>query len=95
MMYVAAQELEWYLFGLLYLLAAGYALLHDEHVPADIVYPSCTPRGRAGLDFVLFWVSSSPLCLLARTPPALRPELMGGRGRARRPRWPGLAGPSS
>jgi len=34
----AMQELEWYLFGTLYLLAAGYSLLHDEHVRVDIMY---------------------------------------------------------
>ena len=64
MTYVAAQELEWYLFGTLYLLAAGYTLLHDEHVRVDIVYSKLTPRGRARLNFVLFWVFFFPSCLL-------------------------------
>ena len=58
------QELEWYLFGTLYLLAAGYTLLHDEHVRVDILYSKLTPRGRARLDFVLFWVFFFPSCLL-------------------------------
>ena len=57
------QELEWYLFGTLYLLAAGYTLLHDEHVRVDIVTRS-RPRGRAWVDFVLFWVFFFPSCLL-------------------------------
>jgi TRAP-type mannitol/chloroaromatic compound transport system permease small subunit len=64
MTYVATQELEWYLFGTLYLLAAGYTLLHDEHVRVDIVYSKLTPRTRARLNFVLFWVFFFPSCLL-------------------------------
>ena len=58
------QELEWYLFGTLYLLAAGYTLLHDEHVRVDIMYSKLSPRGRARLDFVLFLVFFFPSCLL-------------------------------
>ena len=58
------QELEWYLFGTLYLLAAGYTLLHDEHVRVDIVYSKLSPRRRAWLDFVLFWVFFFPSCVV-------------------------------
>jgi TRAP-type mannitol/chloroaromatic compound transport system permease small subunit len=60
----AIQELEWYLFGTLYLLAAGYTLLYDEHVRVDIMYSKLTPRHRAWLDFVLFWVFFFPSCVL-------------------------------
>jgi TRAP-type mannitol/chloroaromatic compound transport system permease small subunit len=60
----AIQELEWYLFGTLYLLAAGYTLLHDEHVRVDIVYSKLTPRRRAGVDFALFWAFFFPSCVL-------------------------------
>src|SRR5262245_41964109 len=52
----AIQELEWYRFGTLYLVAAGYTLLHAEHVRVDMMYSKLSPRGRALLDFVLFWV---------------------------------------
>ncbi|MGH7268665.1 MAG: TRAP transporter small permease subunit [Candidatus Rokuibacteriota bacterium] len=62
--YVAVQELEWYLFGTLYLLAAGYTLLFDEHVRVDIVYSKLSPRRKAWFDFVLFWVFFFPSCLL-------------------------------
>ena len=58
------QELEWYLFGTLYLLAAGYTLLHDEHVRVDIMYSKLSPRRRAWVDFVLFWVFFFPSCVL-------------------------------
>ncbi len=60
----ATQELEWYLFGTLYLLAAGYTLLYDEHIRVDIVYSKLSARQRAWLDFVLFWVFFFPSCLL-------------------------------
>lgn len=59
----ATQELEWYLFGTLYLLAAGYTLLYDEHVRVDIVYSKLSPRRRAWLDFILFWIFFFPSCL--------------------------------
>jgi TRAP-type mannitol/chloroaromatic compound transport system permease small subunit len=62
--YVAVQELEWYLFGTLYLLAAGYTLLFDEHVRVDIVYSKLPPRRKAWFDFVLFWIFFFPSCLL-------------------------------
>ena len=32
------QEMEWHLFVIGYLLAAGYTMLYDEHVRVDIVY---------------------------------------------------------
>jgi TRAP-type mannitol/chloroaromatic compound transport system permease small subunit len=61
---VFTQELEWYLFGTVYLLAAGYTLLHDEHVRVDIVYSKLTPRRKAWFDFVLLFVFFFPSCLL-------------------------------
>ena len=62
--YVFTQELEWYLFGIIYLLAAGYTLLHDEHVRVDIVYSKLSPTRKAWLDFILLLVFFFPSCLL-------------------------------
>lgn len=62
--YVFVQEFEWYLFTMVYLLAAGYTLLHDEHVRVDIVYSKLPPRRKAWFDFVLFFVFFFPSCLL-------------------------------
>lgn len=62
--YVFTQELEWYLFGIVYLLAAGYTMLHDEHVRVDIVYSKLSPRRKAWLDFILLLVFFFPSCLL-------------------------------
>jgi TRAP-type mannitol/chloroaromatic compound transport system permease small subunit len=62
--FVWVQELEWHLFGAIYLLAAGYTLLYDEHVRVDIVYSKLSPRGKAWIDFALLWVFFFPSCLL-------------------------------
>jgi TRAP-type mannitol/chloroaromatic compound transport system permease small subunit len=62
--YVFVQELEWYLFGASYLLAAGYTLLFDEHVRVDIVYSKLSPRKKAWFDLVLFVVFFFPSVLL-------------------------------
>jgi TRAP-type mannitol/chloroaromatic compound transport system permease small subunit len=62
--YVFVQELEWYLFAIIYLMAAGYTLLHDEHVRVDILYSRLLPRTRAWFDFVLLLVFFFPSCLM-------------------------------
>lgn len=62
--FVFMQEFEWYLFGTLYLLAAGYTMLYDEHVRVDIVYSKLSPRRKAWLDFVLLWIFFFPSCVL-------------------------------
>lgn len=62
--YVFTQELEWYLFGFIYLMAAGYTLLYDEHVRVDIIYSKLSPRRRAWSDFILLFVFFFPSCIL-------------------------------
>jgi TRAP-type mannitol/chloroaromatic compound transport system permease small subunit len=62
--YVWVQEFEWYLFAMVYLLAAGYTLLYDEHVRVDILYSRWTPRRRAVMDSILFVVFFFPSCLM-------------------------------
>lgn len=62
--WVFIQELEWHLFGLVYLLAAGYTMLYDEHVRIDIVYAKFSPRKKAWFDFVLLWVFFFPSCVM-------------------------------
>jgi len=61
---VFTQELEWHLFGIVYLLAAGYTFLYDEHVRVDILYAKLSPRKKAWVDFVLIFVMLVPSCLL-------------------------------
>lgn len=62
--WVFIQELEWHLFGIIYLLAAGYTLLHNEHVRVDIVYSRLSSRKKAWLDFILLFVFFFPSCFL-------------------------------
>jgi TRAP-type mannitol/chloroaromatic compound transport system permease small subunit len=61
---VFTQEFEWYLFGVVYLMAAGYTMLYDEHVRVDILYSRFSPRKKAWVDFVLLFVFFFPSCLL-------------------------------
>lgn len=43
-------EIQWYLFGAMFLLAAGYTLKHNGHVRIDILYNRFGPRGQAWID---------------------------------------------
>lgn len=43
-------EASYLLFGMQYLLAGGFALLHGSHVRVDILYVKLPPRGRIGMD---------------------------------------------
>jgi len=45
-------ELQWYLFSAVFLLAAGYTLLHNEHVRIDVLYGHLPPRMRAWIDLL-------------------------------------------
>jgi TRAP-type mannitol/chloroaromatic compound transport system permease small subunit len=58
------QELEWHLFGVVYLLAAGYTMLWDEHVRVDIVYSRWSSRKKAWADFILYFVFFYPSAIM-------------------------------
>jgi TRAP-type mannitol/chloroaromatic compound transport system permease small subunit len=45
-------EIQWYLFGAMFLLAAGYTLKHNGHVRIDIFYNRLGPRGQAWVDLI-------------------------------------------
>lgn len=45
-------ELQWYLFSAVFLLCAGYTLLHNEHVRIDVVFGHLQPRTRAWIDLL-------------------------------------------
>jgi len=45
-------EIQWYLFGATFLLAAGYTLKHNGHVRIDILYNRFGPRGQAWIDLL-------------------------------------------
>lgn len=45
-------EIQWYLFGLIFLLGAGYTLKHNGHVRIDVFYGHFSARARAWVDFL-------------------------------------------
>ena len=45
-------EIQWYLFGAMFLLGASYTLKHSGHVRIDIFYNRMGPRGQAWVDLV-------------------------------------------
>jgi len=51
--FVFTQELEWHLFGFIFLIGAGYTLLHDGHVRVDIIYQRLGSKAGRGLIFVV------------------------------------------
>ena len=68
---VFAQELEWHLFGLVYLLGAGYTMLYNEHVRVDILYSRWSPRKKAWFDFVcylIFYYPSAAMVMITSWP---------------------------
>jgi TRAP-type mannitol/chloroaromatic compound transport system permease small subunit len=50
--YVFTQELVWHLFAFIFLIGAGYTLLHDGHVRVDIIYQRLSPKGRAWVNLI-------------------------------------------
>ena len=45
-------EIQWYLFGAMFLLAAGYTLKHNGHVRIDIFYGRLSAKGQAWIDLI-------------------------------------------
>ena len=45
-------ELEWHLFALIFLLAAGYTFRHDKHVRVDLFYVNFSPKDKALVNVV-------------------------------------------
>jgi TRAP-type mannitol/chloroaromatic compound transport system permease small subunit len=43
-------ELQWYLFAMVFLLCAGYTLLHNEHIRIDVVTSRFSAQTRAWID---------------------------------------------
>jgi TRAP-type mannitol/chloroaromatic compound transport system permease small subunit len=64
MSFVFTQELEWHLFGFIFLIGAGYTLLHDGHVRVDIIYQRLGLKNRAWVNLfgVLFFLI--PGCIM-------------------------------
>ena len=57
-------EIQWYMFGAMFLLAAGYALKHEEHVRVDVFFSRLNPRQQAWVDVVGTILFLMPAALL-------------------------------
>lgn len=60
----ALLEIQWYLYAAVFVLAAGYTLLHDEHVRIDVLSGRLSPRGRAIIDIIGALVFLLPFAVL-------------------------------
>jgi TRAP-type mannitol/chloroaromatic compound transport system permease small subunit len=65
--FVFTQELEWHLFGFIFLIGAGYTLLHDGHVRVDIIYQRLGFKGRAWVNLCGVLLFLIPGCFLVIT----------------------------
>ena len=57
-------EIQWYLFSAFFLLAAGYALKHNDHVRLDVLFTRVSPRTRAWIDILGTLLFLWPACTL-------------------------------
>ncbi len=57
-------ELEWHLFALVFLLSAGYAFKHDQHVRVDLFYTRFSPRKKAWINLVGTLLFLIPWCIV-------------------------------
>ncbi|MGB3069755.1 MAG: TRAP transporter small permease subunit [Ottowia sp.] len=58
-------EVQWYLFAWSFLVAAGYTLLHREHVRIDVLNSRLSKRTQVWIDIIGFAFFLTPLCLVA------------------------------
>jgi TRAP-type mannitol/chloroaromatic compound transport system permease small subunit len=55
-------ELQWYLFGMVFLLGAAYTLKHDDHVRVDVLYGRLSPKGQAWINLAGTLLFLFPFC---------------------------------
>jgi TRAP-type mannitol/chloroaromatic compound transport system permease small subunit len=56
-------EAQWYLFAAVFMLGAGYAFLHDQHVRIDVLAGKLSRRKQVWIDVVGITFFLLPLCL--------------------------------
>lgn len=61
---IMLQESVVYMHAVLFMAAAGYALVHDGHVRIDIIYREAKPRTKAIIDLAGSLIFLLPLCIL-------------------------------
>lgn len=57
-------ELQWYLFSLVFLLGAAYALRESAHVRVDVLYERLSPKGRAWVNLLGTLLFLVPFCVM-------------------------------
>ena len=57
-------ELEWHMFALIFLLAAAYTFLHDQHVRVDVFYARYTPKRKAWVNLIGIVFFLIPFCVV-------------------------------
>lgn len=60
----AWSEMQWYLFGAVFLLGAADVLRADEHVRVDVIWTHLSERTRARIDIVVLSVVALPICIV-------------------------------
>ena len=56
-------EVQWYLFAWSFLIAAGYTLLHREHVRIDVLNSRLSKKAQVWVDIMGFACFLTPLCI--------------------------------
>jgi TRAP-type mannitol/chloroaromatic compound transport system permease small subunit len=62
--FVFMQEMEWHLFGFIFLMGAGQTLLKDGHVRVDIFYQRMSPKSQAWINLLGVILCLIPGCYL-------------------------------
>ncbi|MBK6614032.1 TRAP transporter small permease subunit [Ottowia sp.] len=57
-------EVQWYLFAWSFLVAAGYTLLHREHVRIDVLNSRLSKKTQVWIDIIGFAFFLTPLCIM-------------------------------
>mgnify|MGYP000939403871 CR=1 FL=1 len=57
-------EVQWYLYAWAFLLAAGYTLLHQEHVKIDVLYSRLSTRKQVWVDILGYAVFLTSFCVV-------------------------------
>ena len=89
----ALLEIQWYLFGLIFMACAGYTLLRNEHVRIDLISNRFSRRGQAWIDIlgILFFLLPMAIAIMVLSWPVfvnawLSNEMSNSAGGL--PMWP-------
>lgn len=73
-------EIQWYLFAAVFLLCAGYALKHNQHVRIDVIASRCSRRTQAWIEVfgTVFFLLPMALLILALSWPVFMASWTSG-----------------